>query len=156
MLMRRGTGAALVAAATLALLLTSAVTWAGTPVTVRLATPLSSETAHAGDAWTGTLVGSVAVGGEKIPAGSTVRGVVTGAHPAGIGTRAMLDLAIRDVSSGGKPRTLDAGMDAMQAAVPVARGASRYAVEPAPKGAPVRLDAGAQLVFTVVERQASR
>jgi hypothetical protein len=129
----------------------------GTRITVRLVSALSSETAHAGDPWSGTVAGAVKVGNrEMIPAGSTVRGVVTGAHPAGVGTRAMLDLAIQDVSSGGAPRSLTAGIDALQAALPEARPVPSNTVAPAPKGSPVRLVSGAELVFVVAERSASR
>lgn len=127
----------------------------GTRMTVRLASALSSETAHAGDPWSGTTVAAVMVGRQEvIPAGSTVRGVVTGAHPAGTGTRAMLDLAIQDVSTGGEPRSLTAGIEAILAALPEARPGLVYS--PAERGDPVVLDSGAELVFVVQQRVASR
>ena len=176
MLMRKGTRVALAAAAAFALLTAQPPrTEGGTPaavrtdrsaalsiptgtrITVRLVSPLSSESAHAGDPWSGTVAGAVKVGDrEVIAAGSTVRGVVTGAHPAGVGTRAMLDLAIQDVSTGATPRSLTAGIDAIQAALPEARPVAGNAVAPAPKGLPVRLLSGAELVFVVAERTASR
>jgi hypothetical protein len=84
-----------------------------------------------------------------------VRGIVTGAHPAGIGRRAMLDLAIQDVSTGDAPRSLTGGIDAIQAALPGPGPGAGPAVGPASKGAAVRLESDAELVFAVREGAAS-
>ncbi len=95
---------------------------AGTPLTIRLTSTLSSETARIGDEWSGTVVSPVRVGDrEVIPAGSPVYGVVTGAHGAARGTRAMLDLEIRSVSIDGQPRSLAAGTEAVIDGSPLAR-----------------------------------
>lgn len=137
---------------------------AGVQLHVRLATNLSSETAQVGDPWSGTLASAVAVADREIlPAGTTVRGAVTGAHPAGLGTRAMLDLTVQDVVIDGAPRPLTAGMDAILADLPAAPSgagggtattlgsASERRPVPAAKGTEVALGAGDPLVFTVQE-----
>lgn len=57
---------------------------AGTPVTVRIGSELSSETAEVGQAFEGSLARNLVVGGKTIaPAGSTVRGKVTLAKSSG-------------------------------------------------------------------------
>src|SRR5262245_9102646 len=96
---------------------------AGAQIKVRLSSNLSSETAQVGDPWSGTLAAAITVGDrEIIPAGAPVQGAVTGAHPAGLGTRAMLDLAIQDVSIAGATHLLNAGTDAILADLPVTQG----------------------------------
>ena len=72
-------------AAVLALALSAAATSipAGTHLTVRTTSSLSSGTAHVGDTFDGTLVNSVSVNGEKIPAGSVAHGKVTYVKPSG-------------------------------------------------------------------------
>lgn len=140
---------------------------AGAQIKVRLTSNLSSETAQVGDPWSGTLAAALTVGDrEIIPAGAPVHGAVTGAHPAGLGTRAMLDLAIQDVSVAGASHLLHAGADAMLADLPVTQGeaAGKTAMggetgngaAPAAKGAEVALAAGTELVFTVKERSSVR
>lgn len=142
---------------------------AGAQIKVRLTSNLSSETAQVGDPWSGTLAAALAVGErEIIPAGTPVRGAVTGAHPAGLGTRAMLDLAIQDVSIAGATHLLNAGSEAILADLPVTQGETPAGtlaapaggtgnrVTPAEKGAEVVLAAGTELVFTVKERSAVR
>src|SRR5512145_855345 len=62
----------------------------GTSIEVTLDTALSSETASAGTAWSGTVLN----GQEGIPAGSSVAGTVTSVKPAKKGDRAMLDLGL--------------------------------------------------------------
>ena len=143
---------------------------AGAQLKVRLASTLSSETARVGDPWSGTLVTALTVDGrEIIPAGTTVQGAVTGAHPAGLGTRAMLDLAVSDLSIGSKTHVLMASTDAILAdlplhAAPPAAGRTPASmavgtaepVMPIDRGAEVVLDAGTEMVFTVRERAAIR
>jgi hypothetical protein len=57
---------------------------AGTSFSTRISGELSSKTNNAGDAFSGTLVNSARLNGNVvIPAGSSVTGVVAGAHSAG-------------------------------------------------------------------------
>ena len=69
----------------------------GTSIEVTLGTALSSETAGAGTAWSGTVLN----GREGIPAGSPVDGTVTSAKPAKKGDRAMLDLGLTAITIAG-------------------------------------------------------
>lgn len=76
---------------------------AGTPFHVVMGTTVTSETAQAGDAWTGTLKEAVPVGeAGVIPAGSTVHGVVEGAKGAQKGDRAVLVLRLTSVDFKGQ------------------------------------------------------
>jgi hypothetical protein len=57
---------------------------AGTSLSTRISSPVSSKTSAAGDRFNGTLANSVRLNGEVvIPAGSAVSGVVVAAHSAG-------------------------------------------------------------------------
>ncbi|WP_216841218.1 hypothetical protein [Acidobacterium sp. S8] len=57
---------------------------AGTTLSVRLGSPLSSKTSAAGEGFTGTLTNSITVGGVRaVPAGASVSGTVTDAKSAG-------------------------------------------------------------------------
>lgn len=57
---------------------------AGTQLAVKLAKELNTETAKAGDGWSGTLAAPVVVGERTIwPEGTEVRGVITQSTPAG-------------------------------------------------------------------------
>ena len=69
----------------------------GTPIEVTLATPLTSETAHAGDSWSGSVIN----GAQGIPAGSSVSGTIIGAKAAEKGDRAMLDLGLTSITVAG-------------------------------------------------------
>lgn len=64
----------------------------GTKITIRLTTPVSSQSSRVGDAVAGMIGEGVVIGeSTAIPAGSTVRGTVTTAHPLPkIGGRASL------------------------------------------------------------------
>jgi hypothetical protein len=87
---------------------------AGTGVKVAVAAKITSETAQAGDTWTGTVQDAVIVGDRVvIPAGSQVTGVVTGAVPAERGSRAVLVLALKSVEVNGKSHALAAGTDSI-------------------------------------------
>jgi hypothetical protein len=67
-----------------ALLLNAAGIPAGTHVTVRLGSTISSGTAHAGNSWTGTLARDVVVNGSTVArAGSEVTGKITSAKSSG-------------------------------------------------------------------------
>ena len=73
----------------------------GTSIDVTLATALTSETANAGDAWSGSVRNaSVLDGRNVIPAGSSVSGTVTSVKPARKGDRAMLDLGLTSITVG--------------------------------------------------------
>ena len=69
----------------------------GTPIEVTLSTALTSETAHAGDSWSGSVVN----GAKGIPAGSSVSGTIIGAKAAQKGDRAMLDLGLTSITVAG-------------------------------------------------------
>jgi hypothetical protein len=75
----------LVVVCMLALSLTaSAAIPVGTKVTVRLGQAISSETAHTGDTWDGTLANDIVVNGQTIAkAGDPVKGKVTYAKASG-------------------------------------------------------------------------
>lgn len=75
----------LVVACLLALTLSaSAAIPAGTKVTVRLGQAISSESAHTGDSWEGTLAQDVVVNGQTVAkAGDPVKGKVTYAKASG-------------------------------------------------------------------------
>src|SRR5262249_17365271 len=63
---------------------------------------MSSETAHPGDAWSGTLAESVFVRDHvALPAGSTVHGIVKQSKPAAAGDRALLELEVTSVDAFG-------------------------------------------------------
>jgi hypothetical protein len=73
----------------------------GTSLDVTLSTPITSETAGVGDAWTGTIRNASMVDGHNaFPAGSSVAGTVTSVKPAHKGDRAMLDLGLTSVTVG--------------------------------------------------------
>lgn len=94
----------------------------GTHMTVRLTSSVSSETARVGDSWSGVVVHPVRAGGrEVLPAGTGVRGTVTGAQEARRGSRAMLDVAIEEVVVDGRPWSLPAVTDPVIAGSPRAR-----------------------------------
>ena len=94
----------------------------GTHLTVRLTSTVSSETARVGDAWSGLVVNPVrADGREVIPAGTEVRGTVTGALEAKRGSRAMLDVAVEEVVVQGHAMPLIAVTEPVIAGSPRAR-----------------------------------
>jgi hypothetical protein len=69
----------------------------GTSLNVTLATALNSETASAGDSWSG----SVLDGMQGIPAGSSVSGTINAVRPAKKGDRAMIDLGLTSITVDG-------------------------------------------------------
>lgn len=83
----------------------------GTSIDVALTTVLSSETASAGSAWSGT----VANGQAGIPAGSQVTGTVTAVKPAKKGDRAMLDLGMTAITIDGHRYDVHGGMESVVA-----------------------------------------
>jgi len=73
----------------------------GTSLDITLNTPLNSETANVGDAWSGSVRSASMVDGRSvIPAGSRVAGTVTSVTTAHRGDRAMLDLELSSVAVG--------------------------------------------------------
>ena len=89
----------------------------GSSLGVSLGTPLSSENASVGDAWTGSIVNGL----DGIPAGCAVRGTVSGVRAARKGDRAMLDLALTVVTVGGRDYRVHGGTEAIIAGSPRAR-----------------------------------
>lgn len=101
---------------------------AGTGVNVTVEAKISSETAHAGDAWTGTVKDPVVIGtAAPIPAGSTVSGVIEEVRPAQKGERAMLMLAIQSVTVNGKTTPFSAVSDSLVAGSTRARNVGAVA-----------------------------
>jgi hypothetical protein len=101
---------------------------AGTGVNVTIEAKISSETAHAGDTWSGTVKDPVVIGtAAPIPAGSTVSGVIEAARPAQKGERAMLQLAIQSVTVNGKAYSFSAEGDSVVAGSTRARNVGAVA-----------------------------
>jgi hypothetical protein len=94
----------------------------GTSIDVTLATPLTSETANVGNAWTGsTRNASVIDGRNLIPAGSSVAGTVTSVKAARKGDRAMLDLGLTSITIDGRRYRVHGSTEAIIAGSPRAR-----------------------------------
>jgi len=75
---------------------------AGTAFHVTFSAQITSETAQAGDPWSGALKEAVSLGSDgSIPAGSIVHGVVVASKPAEKGDRALLLLSMTSVDVGG-------------------------------------------------------
>jgi hypothetical protein len=73
---------------------------AGTPIQVRVNENLSSETARAGDRFTGTLTQSLNVGNSSFPRGTSVTGQVISARKSGrLSDPGVLELALTSVGS---------------------------------------------------------
>lgn len=107
---------------------------AGTWLAVRVTSGLSSEAAHAGDTWSGVMIGQVRVDHRTVlQPGDRVAGVVTCARGFSSDARALLDLEVVEVRTRALEFALDAGMDAMTAA----------------RGYPVLLKPGTVLFFTL-------
>lgn len=86
----------------------------GTSIEVTLATPLTSETAGVGDAWTGSVrTASVVDGRNVITAGSSVSGTVTSVKAAKKGDRAMLDLGLSSITVNGRSYHVRGGMESV-------------------------------------------
>ena len=88
----------------------------GTSVAVTINTRVSSETAKAGDTWTGVVKDDVMIDGRTvIPAGSTVTGTVTAATPASHEAKASLDFAMSSVNVEGHSYHVSGGTEAIVA-----------------------------------------
>lgn len=101
---------------------------AGTALNLTVNTALTSETAQAGDSWSGTISEAVVVGSAApFPAGSVVHGVVTGVKPAEKGDRAVLVLAIRSIEANGRSHSINARTDSLIAGSTRARNVGAVA-----------------------------
>lgn len=87
---------------------------AGTSLGIAMGTALNSETATAGQEWSGTLSEELSVGASTVfPAGSTVNGVVEGVQPAARGDRAFLVLRVTSITANGVTSQISASADSM-------------------------------------------
>jgi hypothetical protein len=103
------------------------VEW-GTNLHVAFGDAISSETAHVGDEWSGTLADSVFVKDQlALPAGAVVHGTVTDARPAKAGDRASLTLQITSIDAGGKTYPMSATTEPLVAGSPRVRNISAVA-----------------------------
>ena len=87
---------------------------AGAPIKIELTADISSESALAGDTWTGTVKEHVIVGDRVvIPAGTVVTGTIRGSKPAKAGDRAMLLLGVSSVNVDGRDHSVAASTDSI-------------------------------------------
>ena len=94
----------------------------GTPIKVTMDAAITTETAKAGDTWTGVVKEPVVIGtAAPIPAGSVVHGIITGTEPAEKGSRAFLVMAVSSITIEGKDYPVTAGTDSIIAGSPRAR-----------------------------------
>lgn len=88
----------------------------GTSIDVTLTTPLTSETAGVGTAWTGTIRNATVVNGRNIvPAGGSASGTVTAVKEARKGDRAMLDLGLNSITVGDRSYRVHGSMESVVA-----------------------------------------
>ncbi|HEY2953875.1 MAG TPA: hypothetical protein VGK89_01355 [Candidatus Eisenbacteria bacterium] len=101
---------------------------AGTAVKINVAAQITSETAQAGDTWTGVVSEPVIIGtSAPIPAGSKVTGVVSAVKPAEKGSRAFLVLGVRTIEVGGRTHHVHATADSIIAGSTRARNVGAVA-----------------------------
>ncbi len=101
---------------------------AGTAIKINVAAQITSETAQAGDTWTGVVTEPIIIGtSAPIPAGSKVSGVVAGAKAAEKGSRAFLVLAVRTIEVGGRTHHIHATADSIIAGSTRARNVGAVA-----------------------------
>lgn len=87
---------------------------AGTGLKITMNERLNSETATAGQAWTGKLDEAITIGSAApFPAGSTVHGVVEGVQGAAKGSRAYLVLRVTSIEANGTMHDISASADSM-------------------------------------------
>jgi hypothetical protein len=92
----------------------SATVPAGTALKIGMDATLNTETAQAGESWTGTIKDAVTIGSyAPFPAGSVVHGVVAGVKPAEKGSRAYFVLRITSIEANGKTHEIGATADSM-------------------------------------------
>ena len=94
----------------------------GASIEITLGTALTSETANVGNPWSGTTRSASLLDGRSvIPAGSAVRGTITGVTPARKGDRAMLDLGLTSFTVGDRDYSVHGTMQSVVAGSPRAR-----------------------------------
>lgn len=87
---------------------------AGTALKVAVDVALNTETANAGDPWSGTIKEAVTIGSAApFPAGSVVHGVVSAVKPAEKGSRAFFVLRVTSIEANGRTHELGATADSM-------------------------------------------
>lgn len=86
----------------------------GTAIKVGIDVALNTETANAGDPWSGTIKEAVTIGSAApFPAGSVVHGVVAAVKPAEKGSRAFFVLRVTSIESNGATHEIGATADSM-------------------------------------------
>jgi len=87
---------------------------AGTALKVAVDVALNTETASAGEPWSGTIKEAVTIGSSApFPAGSVVHGVVAAVKPAEKGSRAFFVLRVTSIESNGRTHQIGATADSM-------------------------------------------
>jgi hypothetical protein len=101
---------------------------AGTPLSIEVATNVSSKTSSAGDSWYGHVTQDVYRNGRLvIPAGSPVRGTVRVARSAERGDRAQLQLGLSSVTVHGRSYAVTGHSQLITAGSPRARNVGAIA-----------------------------
>lgn len=101
---------------------------AGTGLRITIDNAITSETATAGQEWSGSIKEAVTVGNlAPFPAGSVVHGVVDGVKPAEKGDRAVLVLRITSIEANGKTHAISATADSIVAGSTRARNVGAVA-----------------------------
>ena len=101
---------------------------AGTGIKITVAAQITSETAQAGDTWSGEVMEPLVIGtSAPIPAGSKVSGVITSAKAAEKGSRAHLVLAVRTIEIGGRTHHIHATAESLIAGSTRARNVGAVA-----------------------------
>lgn len=130
---------------------------AGTSLSVRLDSRLHSQIAGPGDSWTGQLAAPVFVAGRVLlPTGTWVHGNVIEARKPSRPEGAMLDLEICSVTLDGRDLKLDASADQVLAVAPQVPGAMAVPAVMDPRTAPLVLQPGTVMTFTIEESVAVR
>ncbi|MFN8589446.1 MAG: hypothetical protein U0704_16765 [Candidatus Eisenbacteria bacterium] len=87
---------------------------AGTGLKIKMETPLNTETAKAGQSWSGSITEAVTIGSSApFPAGSVVHGVVAAVEPAEKGSRAFFVLRVTSIEANGKTHDIGATADSL-------------------------------------------
>lgn len=101
---------------------------AGTAIKINVAAQLTSETALAGETWSGEVTEPIVIGtSAPIPAGSKVSGVITSVKAAEKGSRAHLVLAVRTIEVGGRTHHIHATAESLIAGSTRARNVGAVA-----------------------------
>ena len=101
---------------------------AGTSVKINISAQITSETAMAGDTWSGVVTEPLVIGtSAPIPQGSKVSGVIVSSKAAEQGSRAHLVLAVRTIEVGGRTHHVHATADSLIAGSTRARNVGAVA-----------------------------